>query len=153
MKKTVLVFLMILAFVGNVKAQKSTWHTDINKAMDVAFKENKKVMLFFTGSDWCGWCKKLQSEVFETANFKKWANNVVLVELDFPRRTPQDQKIRNQNLYLQSIFKVRGYPSVHFVKPEKKPDGKTNLLALGSTGYVRGGASAWLEVANSIVNK
>ncbi len=154
MKKIVLIVLVICAFSVKIDAQERVkWHTDLNKAIEIAYKEDKKVMLFFTGSDWCGWCKRLQKEVFNTNDFEKWSNDVVLVELDFPRRTPQDQDIRNQNLYLQSIFKVRGYPTVHFVKPEKKDDGKTNLQSLGSTGYVKGGASAWLDVANNIVNK
>ncbi|TYA92347.1 thioredoxin family protein [Seonamhaeicola marinus] len=154
MKKVILTLLIAILFACNLDAQQRVkWHTDVNQALEIAFKEDKKVMLFFTGSDWCGWCKRLQKEVFHTDDFEKWSSKVVLVELDFPKRTPQDQNTRNQNLYLQSIFKVRGYPSVHFVKPEKKPDGKTNLQSLGSTGYVNGGASAWLNVANSIVNR
>ena len=45
-------------------------------------------MLFFTGSDWCGWCIRLQKEVFFKPEFTKWAaENVVLVELDFPRKS------------------------------------------------------------------
>ena len=55
-------------------------------------------MLFFTGSDWCGWCIRLQKEVFFKPEFKKWANkNVVLVELDFPKRTKLDEKTLRQN--------------------------------------------------------
>ncbi|TWO33306.1 DUF255 domain-containing protein [Seonamhaeicola sediminis] len=154
MKK--ILFVIFLVTISSSKAfaqQRVQWHTDLNLALNVASKENKKVLLFFTGSDWCGWCKKLQKEVFETNDFEEWSNNVVLVELDFPRRTPQDQKIRNQNLQLQSMFQVRGYPTVHFVIPEKMSDGRTNLKSLGKTGYVRGGATAWLNVANNIINK
>ncbi|WP_248723961.1 thioredoxin family protein [Seonamhaeicola sp. ML3] len=154
MRKLVFVLAVFSIFTVEVNAQERVkWYTDINEAVEVASAQDKKLMLFFTGSDWCGWCKRLQKEVFATNDFMEWSNKVVLVELDFPRRTPQDETIRNQNLYLQSIFKVRGYPSVYFVKPEKKPDGKTNLQNLGKTGYVRGGASAWLNVANNIVNR
>ncbi|WP_298346793.1 thioredoxin family protein [uncultured Algibacter sp.] len=146
-------FLTVLVSASNVAQERLTWYTDINEAMDLAVKENKKMMLFFTGSDWCGWCIKLQNEVFKTSDFEKWSNDVILVELDFPRRTPQDEKIKGQNRQLQAIFKVRGYPSVYFVSPEKLPDGRMNLNNLGKTGYVRGGAEKWLEVANSIVKK
>lgn len=138
--------------MSSFSQEKLTWHTDMEKAITIATKENKKMLLFFTGSDWCGWCKKLQNEVFKTSDFEKWANeNVVLVELDFPKRTPQDINVRNQNSQLQQIFQVRGYPTIHFVKAEKKPDGKTNLNNLGKTGFVRGGSSKWLTVANSII--
>lgn len=154
MKKIILtLFLGVLISANSFSQETLTWHTDVNSALEIAIKENKKVMFFFTGSDWCGWCIKLQNEVFKTSEFEKWSNDVVLVELDFPKRTPQDETIKAQNRQLQSMFNVRGYPSVHFVAPEKLPDGKMNLNNLGKTGYVRGGASKWLEVANSIVNK
>jgi protein disulfide-isomerase len=147
--------LILFGFISvKVTAQESLiWHTDFNKALEIALNEDKKVMLFFTGSDWCGWCIKLQNEVFKTPDFKEWSDDIVLVELDFPRRTPQDDKIKGQNRQLQAMFKVRGYPSVYFVQPQKMPDGRMNLNTLGKTGYVKGGASKWLEVANSIVNK
>lgn len=153
--KKFIITLSLTMFVSiiSIAQERVTWHTDVNEALEIAVKENKKVMLFFTGSDWCGWCIKLQNEVFKTSDFEKWSNDMVLVELDFPRRTPQDEKIKGQNRQLQAMFKVRGYPSVHFVSPEKLPDGRMNLNNLGKTGYVRGGAKKWLEVANSIVKK
>ena len=114
-------------------------------------KEDKKMLLFFTGSDWCGWCTKLQKEVFETSDFETWSDSVVLVELDFPRRTPQDETIKAQNRQLQSMFQVRGYPTVYFVDPGKNDDGRKNLKSLGKTGYVRGGPEKWLAVANDII--
>ena len=67
--------------------------------------------------------------------------------------TALSETIKAQNRQLQSIFKVRGYPSVYFVSPEKMPDGRMNLNSLGKTGYVKGGAKEWLAVANTIVKK
>lgn len=142
---------VFLSFIG--ETQELVWHTDIEKALDIATKENKRMLLFFTGSDWCGWCTKLQKEVFETTDFETWSDSIVLVELDFPRRTHQDEKTRDQNQQLQRMFGVRGYPTVYFVMPEKMPNGKTNFKSLGRTGYVRGGPKKWLDVANNIVEK
>ena len=49
-------------------------------------EENKMVLLDFTGSDWCGWCIKLQKDTFSRPEFQKFAEeSLVLVELDFPR--------------------------------------------------------------------
>ena len=153
--KRILPIIMLALFISSAGiAQELTWHTDMSKASEIAIKENKPVMMFFTGSDWCGWCKRLQKEVFETTDFQTWAkDNVVLMELDFPRRTALDQATKVQNYQLQQIFKVSGYPTVFFVNPEKKPDGKMNLNSLGRTGYVRGGAQEWLTVANNFINK
>jgi len=107
--------------------------------------------MFFTGSDWCGWCIRLQKEVLKTPEFATWANeNVVLVELDFPRKNTMSAEIQNQNNQLQQLFEVRGYPTVWIVNAEIK-DGKTNFQKLGTTGYVAGGPEAWLAVANGIL--
>jgi protein disulfide-isomerase len=96
----------------------------------------------------------LQKEVFKTKEFTTWAkDNVVLVELDFPRNTSKlTAETQNQNSQLQQVFQVQGYPTVWLVNANKK-DGKTNFEKLGSTGYVAGGPTAWLAVANGIIKK
>ena len=154
MKKILLILLLaFLTSINSFSQEKITWHTDANAALKLAIKENKKVMFFFTGSDWCGWCIKLQKEVFNTNDFKEWSNEVILIELDYPRRTAQTDEIKAQNNELKQMFGVRGYPAVHFVNVEKLDNGKMNLYNLGQTGYVRGGPNKWLEVANSILKK
>ena len=150
MKKLVITLFLVLGSM-TIEAQEVTWHTDMNKATEISKKTKKPLLFFFTGSDWCGWCIRLQKEVLKTPEFVKWAKeNVVLVELDFPRRTPQSPEIVKQNAELQQTFGVRGYPTVWLVNPIKK-DGKTSLEQLGSTGYVAGGPSAWLAVADKIL--
>lgn len=152
MKKIAIALLLVIGSL-TVQAQDLTWHTDMKKAMEVSKKTKKPLMLFFTGSDWCGWCMRLQKEVLKTPEFAKWANeNVVLVELDFPRRTPQQPEIRQQNMELQQSLQVMGYPTVWFVNATKKGD-QFSLDRLGSTGYVAGGPSAWLDGANKILKK
>ena len=139
----------------SIQAQEElTWHTDMSKATDISIKENKPMFLFFTGSDWCGWCIRLQKEVFKTPEFVKWAkDNVVLVELDFPRKNNQTDAVKMQNAQLQQQLQVRGYPTVWFVSASKSNKNKVNLSALGSTGYISGGPAAWLEGANQILKK
>jgi thioredoxin-related protein len=150
MKKLAITLFLVLGSL-TIQAQELTWHTDMNKALDVSKKSKKPLMLFFTGSDWCGWCIRLQKEVLKTPEFEKWAkDNVVLVELDFPRRTPQQPEIQKQNIELQQTFAVQGYPTVWFVNASKK-DGKVNFEQLGSTGYVAGGPSVWLEGASKFI--
>lgn len=149
MKKILIVLLLIVG--SAVQAQELSWETDMKKAVDVSVKTKKPLLLFFTGSDWCGWCIRLQNEVLKKPEFAAWAkDNVVLVELDFPRRTPQLPQIQQQNNELQQVFAVRGYPTVWFAIPSMK-DGKINLDKLGSTGYVAGGPEKWLESAKEIL--
>ncbi|UFH35971.1 thioredoxin family protein [Flavobacterium acetivorans] len=147
------IFITLLLLIGSfaVEAQELVWHTDVNKAIEISKKSKKPLLLFFTGSDWCGWCIRLQKEVLKTAEFEKWAKeNVVLVELDYPRRTPQTPEIKKQNDELQKAFGIQGYPTIHFAKVTNK-GGKVNFDGLGSTGYVAGGPVAWLAIANKII--
>jgi thioredoxin-related protein len=158
MKNILFIAFILFTFISFSQKEELTWQTDLQKAIAVAQKEKKPLMLFFTGSDWCGWCHKLQKEVFFQDPFKKWAKeNVVLVEVDFPSKNGeafkrQTDEIRQQNNLLQQQFSVRGYPTVWFVNPEKTKEGKINLSQLGQTGYVAGGAQNWIDGAVAIIN-
>ena len=150
MKKIVITLFFILGTMS-IQAQELVWETNLEAATKISIKTKKPLFLFFTGSDWCGWCIRLQKEVFKTPEFAAWAKeNVVLVELDFPRRTPQQPDIKQQNAEMQQLFEVRGYPTVWFVRPTEK-DKKTNLEKLGSLGYVAGGPTVWISNANPII--
>lgn len=151
-------FLIVLCFAMSsvaVEAQETlTWHTDMAEAVKVSKKNKKPLFLFFTGSDWCGWCTRLQKEVFKTPEFAAWAKkNVVLVELDFPRKAVLSPEMKQQNASLAQMFGVRGYPTVWITKAEKDKgnDTKINFTPLGNTGYVAGGPTTWLDGANKIL--
>ena len=98
----------MLSFIGSINLysqENDGWLLDFEKAAELSIKTGKPILANFTGSDWCGWCIRLQKEVFITPKFKKWANeNVVLLELDYPRRTPQTDKIKKQNERITTIF-------------------------------------------------
>ncbi|MFT5054528.1 MAG: thioredoxin-related protein, partial [Oceanospirillaceae bacterium] len=120
MKKLITMFVCVILTTGIAVGQEKgvKWETDMSKGIDASIKSGKPMLLFFTGSDWCGWCKKLQREVFFTPEFEKWATeNVVLMELDFPRRTAISEELRKQNSEMQQMFGVRGYPTIWFVNP------------------------------------
>lgn len=150
MKKT---FITVLLIIGSfaIQAQELKWETDINKAISASNKSKKPMLLFFTGSDWCGWCIRLQKEVLKTPEFKTWAaKNVILVELDYPRSKPQTELIKNQNAILQQTFGIQGFPTIYFATAKVK-GGKPSFTGLGSTGYVAGGPKAWLAEADGIL--
>jgi thioredoxin-related protein len=151
--KKLIVALVLFAGSFAVEAQELVWETNVTKAMEVSNKTKKPMLLFFTGSDWCGWCIRLQKEVLKTPEFAAWAKkNVVLVELDYPRRVAQTAEIKKQNEELQQAFGIQGFPTIYFANGTTK-EGKVNFEGLGSTGYVAGGPSAWLAVANGFLHK
>lgn len=149
MKKSPLYFSFSLLFTlsllsldlgaqSEYKATHEGWLTNIDEAYALSQKTGKPILANFTGSDWCGWCKRLSAAVFLTEDFKKWAaKKVVLLELDFPRRKTLPEKIRNQNYSLQQAFQVTGYPTVWvFDLEQEKATKKYNIKALGKTGYM-----------------
>ena len=153
MKKYISILLLFLSI--NVFSQEGDleWHTDLNKAIEISIESEKPLFMFFTGSDWCGWCIRLQKEVFFKPDFVKWAKeNLVLVELDFPRRKKLEESLKQQNDNLRQMFAVRGYPTGWFVVPEIE-EKKVNFKRLGSQGYVAGGPKNWIDGANKILSK
>lgn len=135
-----------------------TWYLDLNAAHAASEKEDKPILGFFTGSDWCGWCIKLHNNVFKKEEFKTWAkDNVILMEIDFPRRTPQAQELKDQNRNLQRLFQVSGYPTVWYFSGENnKETGKLNLSLMGKTGYPRSQpgkeAATFIAASENILN-
>lgn len=114
------------------------WIDNQPKALAQAKTEKKLVLMDFTGSDWCPWCIKLDKEVFSTPEFKQYAkDNLVLVEVDFPRQKFINPQTKQQNDALQTQYKVEGYPTVIVLDPEGKQ--------VGSLGYEEGGAKAFIE--------
>jgi len=120
------------------------WQLSYDEALKEAKESGKPILIDFTGSDWCGWCVQLHKEVFSKPEFERWAEeNVVLLELDFPRNKPQSAALKSQNSRLQQQFNIRGFPTIVFV------DG--NERELGRYGYDRGGPSVWTARAEAII--
>mgnify|MGYP006332075689 CR=1 FL=1 len=169
MKNTTLIILIFTIFTSlglhaqtavSQKEEKLVWYTDIVKANEVSKASNKPLFAFFTGSDWCGWCRKMQNDVFSKPEFIQWAQkNVVLLELDFPRNKVLSPELVQQNASLQQAFQVQGYPTIWMFFLEKKDDGLNyNIQSLGSLGYPQGAEKGneqvkFLETANLILEK
>ena len=136
----------LLAFQAAVLAA-PVWVTDLPAAQAQAKKDNKLVLMYFTGSDWCGWCKKLQKEVFSTKEFEQYAkDNVVLVEIDFPDKKPQTQQLKAANGALQAKFKAEGYPTIVVLNKDGREVWRQG-------GYLPGGPAAWIEKLNAAKKK
>lgn len=115
------------------------WETDFSKAKEMAKEQDKHVLIDFSGSDWCGWCVKLDKEVFQKDEFKAYAKeNLVLMLADFPRdKSNQTEATIKQNEKLSREFGVRGFPTVFILSPEGE--------VIGKTGYQAGGPAAYVE--------
>ena len=127
-----------LAFQANA-ASDSKWTSDFAAAQKKAKAEKKLVLMDFTGSDWCGWCIKLDKEVFSTKEFADYAkDNLVLVEVDFPRRKKLSDEQKKANEALSEKYGAQGFPTIVVLDSEGKQVWK-------QVGYMPGGPKAWIE--------
>ena len=126
-------FALLLAPVAALASE--GWLTDLDAAKKQAAAEKKDILIDFTGSDWCGWCIKLDKEVFSTAEFKA-QKNFVLVSLDFPskKQIPADAKAKNEALMKQ--WGVQGFPTIILANASGQP--------YAQTGYQQGGPVKYL---------
>ena len=137
MRKLMLGLLVAFA-LSKVCAAEAEWLTDLPKALAKAKAENKKMLLDFTGSDWCGWCVKFNKEVLSKPEFIEYAaKNLVLVELDFPQKKQLPAKLDKANKSLQSKYKVNGFPTFVVLDSQGKEVGRQE-------GYAKGGPAAFI---------
>jgi len=100
----------------------------------------------FTGSDWCGWCIKLDNEVFAKQEIKDFAKeNLVLVKIDFRRSRRQSHEIKRRNQLLARQYQVQGFPTIIVLGL----DG----TQIGTMGYVPGGPAAFINGVKAILKK
>lgn len=129
-------FLISPAFAGG-------WSDDYKAALATAAKENKKVLLDFTGSDWCGWCIKLKKETFDQPAFKDYADkNLVLVEIDYPQGKSQSPEVKKQNDSLQRQYQVDGFPTLVLLDPQGK-------VIKQQSGFIPGGPAGFISWLNA----
>ena len=129
--------------VKSVIANEAHWLADFPQAQAKALAENKMVLLDFTGSDWCGWCIKLKQEVFSQPQFIEYAKkNLVLVEVDFPRRKFQNDAQKTANARLAQQYNIEGYPTVIVLNSAGQK--------IGMSGYEEGGPKAYIALLEAM---
>ncbi len=142
-RKTVLVLLVLvsLVLIPSVAAQEWSvydWEISIEEARERAAEENKELMYFFAGSDWCSWCERLIGEVFSQDLFRSFESSyVVSVLIDFPRQRAIPEELMERNFELQEEFGVQAYPTVVILTPQGEEKFRT--------GYQQGGAGQYVN--------
>ena len=140
------ILLVPFALTLSVRAAENGWLTDYDAAAKKAASEKKPMLLDFTGSDWCGWCMRLDKEVFSQPAFVSYAKkNLILVKVDFPRSKPQSATEKKQNERLAAKYKIEGYPAIVVLDEQGRQ--------LGELGYEKGGAKPWIAGLEKILKK
>jgi len=121
------------------------WTTDWEAAKQRSKAENKPILLYLTGSDWCGWCIKLDREVLSQKEFMDFASrHFVLMEADFPRKKEQPPELKKQNKELEKKYLADGYPTMWVL------DSKGDKLS-EDLGVLKGGVEGYLNKLGEFV--
>jgi len=145
--RKIIIALFACWMAGQAFAADSAWLASVPQAMDQAKRENKLLLLDFTGSDWCGWCKKLDAETFSQPEFIDYAaKNLVLVQVDFPRQKPQSAALKEANKALKEKFNVKGFPTLVVLKPD-------GTVLWKKTGYLAGGPKTMIAKLDELIPK
>lgn len=121
------------------------WMTDYNAAKALANKESKPMFLFFTGSDWCPWCMKMDQQILSTPEFQQaLSQKVIFVKVDFPRQTKLDKATKEQNDKLSKTFGIQGFPTVILLD--------SNGQRIDKIGFQSGGGAKYAQKVLDIID-
>ncbi|MCP4710984.1 MAG: thioredoxin fold domain-containing protein [Planctomycetes bacterium] len=136
---------VLLLSCGSLWADEIEWIEDFDQAKKLAAEQGKDLLVDFTGSDWCGWCIRLDKEVFSHDVFKEKApEKFVLVKLDYPRdKSKMTEDIIKQNEVLAKEYPFPGYPTIYLMDPQGRP--------YAQTGYQEGGPEKYIEDLDRLV--
>jgi len=143
MAKRVGLILFALSLYTSAFAQdRPVWLEHYEVAKKQAAEQNKELLIYFTGSDWCPGCQRLDKEILNQAAFLTPAQHIfVLVKLDYPQTKEQPNEIKAQNAKLQAEFlnkhKLSGYPTIYLANAQGEPYARV--------GYREGGPSAYFR--------
>jgi thioredoxin-related protein len=139
-----LFFVVISLFATSGSTLAADWQTDYAKALERAKAENKRVLLDFTGSDWCGPCIQMNKRAFSRPEFQSYADkNLVLVEVDYPQRKKLSAEVVKQNEMLGKQYGIeeKGFPTIVLLDSA----GKVVRELTGYDGETAADMIAWLE--------
>lgn len=144
-----------IAFVGadgssTLNAPRSAhsiqWLSSYQEALSQAQRDNKFVLLFFTGSDWCSWCGRLEQEVLSRPEFADaMSDRFVFVKVDYPAGQKPPKSIMDQNQQLKKRYSINSFPTLVII------DNKEHVI--GQTGYREGGPVRFAQHLRSIIDR
>lgn len=119
MANLVMVIMVCAAVARGAEADKEgvtpgRWTMDFDAARKLAVEKDLPILLNFSGSDWCGWCKLMEKNVFSKDAWSDYAkDNIIMVLLDFPKnKSIVPEKYKGRNAELKAAFGVRGFPAL-----------------------------------------
>ncbi|MBQ2631575.1 MAG: thioredoxin family protein [Kiritimatiellae bacterium] len=112
------------------------WTDDIEGAFKAASESGRPVFIDFTGSDWCGWCKLAEKNIFSTRAWADFASELVCLKVDFPQRGRPDVMTMRRREDLAKAFGVEGFPTLVLATAERKELARFMAGRKGSAEFI-----------------
>lgn len=136
--KYILCFLLLII---NAFGYSQNWNTNFEEVKVKAQKENKNILLVFSGSDWCGPCIKLEKVVWKSPEFQAEADkNWVIYRADFPNKRKNQlapDMVESNNKLAEKYNKNGIFPLVMLLDPKGKVIGKTGFKNVSAQDYIK----------------
>jgi thioredoxin-related protein len=145
-KRSLLSLLLFLAPISQSFGAAAVAEPSFYEVLAKAAAEHKRVLIDFSGSDWCYWCQVMEKDVLSKAEFKAYAEkNLVVLVADFPSRTQLSREVQERNYFLKNKYRVNGFPTFVVLSADGKELDRV-------VGYVRGGPQAFIEILRKTEN-
>jgi thioredoxin-related protein len=134
-----LVFFLVLLTATFGYSQ--NWSNNFEDAKVNAEKENKHILLVFSGSDWCGPCMKLDNVVWKSPEFQVEADkNWVIYKADFPKKKANQlspELTESNNRLAEKYNKNGSFPLVLLLDKKGKVIGITGFKNVSAQEYIK----------------
>lgn len=104
------VMVLLMALALGAYASEIGWVKAYGDAKTEAKTSGKLLMIDFY-TDWCVWCKKLDSDVYPAAEVVKQSTNFVPIKLDAEKDA--------DGIRLAKKFNITGYPTILFIDADE----------------------------------
>lgn len=132
--------LLILCMFGTLNYAQS-WQTNFENAKAQAIKENKNILLVFSGSDWCAPCMKLDKIVWKSPEFQEESEkNWIIYKADFPKKKANQLPIElaAENKKIAEKYNKEGsFPLVVLLDKNGKVLGITGFKNVSAANYIK----------------
>lgn len=136
MKWIICILSVFFSFQGFANEAPIDWMSEYEAGLQAAKSQKKPLIVYFTGSDWCPWCFKIQEEIIDNPEFiDSMKSHYVFVKVDFPKRTLLPEAVRKKNQQLREQFEVKTFPTVVLMDPEEGVISKMGYLDIGGKKY------------------
>jgi thioredoxin-related protein len=114
------IFLLIIFSAAITSSFAQVFETQ-EEAFSSASNTNKKILLIFSGSDWCAPCVQFDKTILSTNTFKDFATtNLIVLKADFPQRKKLSKETQAQNDALAERYNPSGqFPELVLLRSDK----------------------------------